>query len=131
MWTWKREWKAAEHHRKLASRYFSSVGSVPDRLPEVRKAIMETGRYFETIEWRISTTTVLTVEPVEVRGKRWYRASASCDHEFVCHAPTIERAAQFLHTYEQMIHDMFYALGWPSWASRTVLDPKDLSPSGQ
>jgi hypothetical protein len=122
-------WKKHEAEPKLAERYFSSIGSIPNRLPEIRKAIIENGKYSEYHEWRISTVTVLTVEPVEVKGKRWYRVSASCDHEFVCHTPTIERAAQFLHVYERLIFDMFYSLGWTSWASKTVLDPKDLPPS--
>jgi hypothetical protein len=121
MWTWKQQ----EARAKLAQRYLASTPSVPDRTEEIRKAIRETGAYRDAIEWRMATTTVLAVEPVEVRGKHWYRASASCDHEFTCHAPTIERAAQFLRIYEQLIDDMCYTLGWPSWASKTVLAPKE------
>ena len=110
--------------KDLAQRFFASLPYAPDRTSEIRSAIENNGRCYDAIEWRISTTTVLSVEPVEVKGKKWYRASAKCDHEFTCHAPTVERAAQFLRVYEQLIVDMLYALGWPSWASMAKLDPE-------
>jgi hypothetical protein len=114
--------KKKESRKELAERFFGSLLYVPDRTSDIRKAIEEKGRYHDAIEWRISTVTELSVEPVEERGKRWFRASAKCDHEFTCHAPTIERAAQFLRIYEQLIADMLYAVGWPSWASKTKLE---------
>jgi hypothetical protein len=126
MWPWKKQQRTKDQTRKdLAALFLSETPYVPDRSNEIRTAIARNGRYEEIVEWRISTTTSLSVEPVQVKGKEWYRVSAKCDHEFSCHAPTIDRAAQFLRIYEQLIADMFYALGWPSWASKTKLHPEE------
>lgn len=93
----------------------------------IRRAIAEHGFWESFDEWRISTVTEKRIEPLKRAGpdwfkdQTWFRVKVACDHEFVCHSPTLERAVEFLGTYEELIVDMFYTLGWPGWAERHKL----------
>ena len=120
MWPWKRR----QSRKDLAAAYFSSFSTMPiapDRSEQIRAAIAAKGRFDEVVEWRISTESVISVEPAEIRGQAWYRVSVKCGNEMMCHSPTLERGAQFVRIYEQLVVDMFYYFGWPSWASKDKL----------
>jgi hypothetical protein len=93
------------------------------RLAAVAAEIARSGYWQEVIEWRISTETTLRIEQEEVRGRRWFKVSVSCDAEMICHAPTLERALEYAGVFERLSRDLFWSLGWPSWAAKTRPEP--------
>ena|SRR5436305_8892428 len=92
-------------------------------LEAVRTEIARSGAWQQVVEWRISTETTMTIEPEEVKGRRWFRVSVSCDADMVCHAPTLERAVEYMGVFERLTRDLFWTLGWPSWAAKTRSEP--------
>ena len=79
------------------------------------RADIETQGFWAAVEeWRISTATSKRIEPVERGGRTWFRVSASCDHHFSCHTPTLERAVEMLGIYDRLLMDLFWTTGWPS-----------------
>ena len=92
----------------------------PALVERVREAIETTGEWKESEEWRMASWTDMSIKPVESKGRQWFEVRVACDHEFVCHAPTIERATEFLWLYRNMIIALFYQMGWPSWISKTT-----------
>ncbi|MFN8053248.1 MAG: hypothetical protein U0Q22_17535 [Acidimicrobiales bacterium] len=93
-------------------------------LPTIARAIREVGYWEEVVEWRISTTTAFRIErEVDPSGRRWFKVSATCDHEMTCRCPTLERAMEMMSVYDRLIMDMFWTLGWASWAARRRLEP--------
>lgn len=90
---------------------------------QIESAIREKGYWEDHVEWRIYTFTSMRIEPIERDGKLWYRVQVKCDADFVYHCPTIERTIEFLGVYERLTADLFWTLGWPSWASPTKHDP--------
>ncbi|HYD82383.1 MAG TPA: hypothetical protein VEC06_21475 [Paucimonas sp.] len=104
--------------RKLARRRFSRA-----RVRAVSAAIAEKGYWEERYEWRINTETEARIEPVRFLGRQFFQVSVKCDQEFLCRCPTIARAVEFLGVYEELAMATFEQLGWPSWASRTRLEP--------
>lgn len=92
-------------------------------IADIRAAIESKGFWHSCDEWRISTFTAKRIEPEEFQGHRGYRVRASCGHEFSCYAPTLERAVEFLGIYDRLIMDLFWSVGWPSWAAADKLEP--------
>ena len=99
------------------------AGRVHPRLQEIAAAVERTGIWEDKVEWRIFTVAQLRVDKIDREGKPWYRVSVKCDHEMVCVAPTLERAVEFLGVYEHLVRDLFWTLGWPSWASPKKPEP--------
>lgn len=93
------------------------------RVREIQVAIEEKGYWEDFVEWRISTVTEMRIEPVEKDGKQWFKVRVACDYEMICHCPTIERAVEFLGVYERLVADLFWTLGWASWAAPDKLEP--------
>lgn len=93
------------------------------RVLEIKAAIAEKGYWEDFVEWRIFTVTERRIERIEKDGRPWFRVRVACDHEMICYCPTIERAVEFLGVYERLIADMFWTLGWPSWATADKLEP--------
>jgi hypothetical protein len=94
-----------------------------NRTKEIREAIEKNGFWEGCFEWRIFTVTEMRVDPVEREGKIWYQVKVKCDSEHICQCPTIERAVEFLGVFEKLVQDLFWSLGWPSWAG-----PKQMKP---
>ncbi len=94
------------------------------RTKEIRDAIEKNGFWEDFVEWRISTITETRVEPVERDGRTWYQVQVRCDSEHTCRCPTIERAVEFLGVFEGLVQDLFWSLGWPSWATPKQLEPQ-------
>jgi hypothetical protein len=90
---------------------------------EIRAAIDSAGFWERHDEWRMSTVTSKRIERAELQGRKGFLVTAKCDHEFTCHSPTLERAVEMLGVYDQLIVDLFWTLGWPSWAKKGQLDP--------
>lgn len=92
----------------------------PDLVSRIRDALEKDGCWRKSEEWRISTWTDMSVTRIEDEsGRQRFNVCVSCDHEFACSAPTIERAAQWVWIYQKLIMRLFYQLGWPSWISLT------------
>lgn len=98
-----------------------------ERLREVQASIDAQGFWEEFVEWRISTVTMLRIERVRKRvlneDADWYRVRVHCDMEMTCECPTVERAVEYLGVFERLIADLFWTLGWPSWAAYGRLKP--------
>ncbi|MGH2447390.1 MAG: hypothetical protein ACRDFS_02120 [Chloroflexota bacterium] len=92
-------------------------------LGEIATSIRNQGYWEQVVEWRISTETKLRVEVETVRERRWYKVSVSCDADLTCHAPTLERALEFLGLFDRLTMDLFWTLGWPSWAAKNRPEP--------
>ncbi len=93
------------------------------RVREIKSSIEEKGYWEDFVEWRIFTVTEMRIEPVERDEKRWYKVRVVCDHEWICHCPTVERAVEFLGIYERLLADLFWTSGWPSWAAANRPEP--------
>ena len=87
----------------------------------MQAAIEAKGFWEEFIEWRLSIVTSLRIERIRKRvlneDADWYRVCVKCDSELMCDCPTIERAVEYLGVFEHLVADLFWTLGWPSWAS--------------
>jgi hypothetical protein len=90
-------------------------------------AIEEKGHWVAFVEWRISTVTELKVHPiknpVDKHGPNWFEVTVKCDSEHICHCPTIERGVEFLGIFERLVSDLFWSVGWPSWATPRQMKP--------
>jgi hypothetical protein len=93
------------------------------RFVEIAKAITERGVWEESLEWRISTVKKSRIERSQEYGSPTFFLSVECSYRFQCHCPTLERAVYFEAIYSRLLGDMFYNLGWPSWADRGRLQP--------
>lgn len=89
----------------------------PELINDVRSAITESGFWEINEEWRISTYMFDRIEIVEDRDRRWFKVTVRCDTEMTCHAPTLERALEYMAVFERLVMDLFWTLGWPSWAT--------------
>lgn len=94
-------------------------------LEEVRSAIELEGVWQDEEEWRISTYMNRSVRPVETHGSRWFEVTVESGTELSCHAPTLERALEFMFVFERLVMDLFWTLGWSSWAAPRRLAPED------
>ncbi|MCH8877102.1 MAG: hypothetical protein IIA89_09835 [Chloroflexi bacterium] len=110
-------------HEPRGHDYFAELAEVtknPDRLEEVREALESQGFWEDSYEWRIFSEMQVRIEAVEKDSRQWFRVSVKSDHEFRCHAQTIERAAFFSALYQELIIDMYYNLGWASSSPATI-----------
>lgn len=94
-----------------------------ERFDRVREAIERNGRWEHHEEWRISTVTSMLIERTAEPGYRRYHVRVECDYIFEAHCPTLARACEIAHLYEELIPHLWQQLGWPGWASRTKLEP--------
>lgn len=92
-------------------------------LEEIATAIAKDGFWAISEEWRMSTYVTERIEVVENSGRRWFEVTVQCDTEMRCHAPTLERAVEYMAVFERLIMDLFWTLGWPSWPGYRRYDP--------
>ena len=104
-------------------RRIACISKNAKRIQEVQDAIAQSGFWEEKFEWRICTVRTSRIEPVQQAGSRWFRVSVSCDSEMSCLCPSVERAIEYLGVFETLISDLFYTIGWPSWAEQSQLHP--------
>jgi hypothetical protein len=100
----------------------SNVARVRYDLNEIRQAISANGYWEKHDEWRISTVMSKRIELAKRAGRSGFTVRVNCDHDLQCHCPTLERAIEFLGVYDGLVQDLFYTLGWPSWATKTQMD---------
>lgn len=89
----------------------------PERVDQIRAAIQTQGFWEDWAEWRISTITHTRIDPLGP-GRGGYQVRVECDQQMSCICPTLERAIEFLGIYEHLIADLFWTVGWPSYAHR-------------
>jgi hypothetical protein len=87
----------------------------------IQNVLAEKGVWEEFVEWRISTITELRIEIISKNDTTWYQVKVTCDQEFQCCCPTLERAIEFMSIYESLIPELFASHGWPSWTSKTTM----------
>ena len=97
---------------------------LPCSLSDVAEAIERSGVWEHSTEWRISTFTTYRIEPVSRDGERCFEASANCDCLLTCYTPTLERAIEYLGVFDRLTRDMFWTLGWASWATKDTPEPE-------
>ncbi len=85
----------------------------------VSEALTADGWWETEFEWRISTVTMVRIEAIARDERRWYHVTVSTDQESQCWSPTVSRALEYAGAFVSMHQDTFWALGWPSWGSRT------------
>ena len=101
----------------LTSAARDSIYQDSQQFHEIRAAIKSKGYWEETTEWRISTETGSRIELVHKGAEAWYKLTSTCDATMTCECPTLERAYEFYWLFAQLHSNLFYAVGWPSWAS--------------
>ena len=75
------------------------------------------------MEWRISTVMTTSIRARGEPGHCAYDVRVECDYVFEAHCPTLTRAVEIGATYEALVPKLWRELGWPSWASKTQLEP--------
>ena len=72
-------------------------------------------------EWRISTET----EERIVRREGRFEVVSSCDATWRATPATVDDAAKVRALFWSLHPELFYSLGWPSWAAANRLDPAE------
>lgn len=93
------------------------------RETEVEREISANGFWEDHQEWRISTVTTTRIEAIDQNGKQWFKVTVSTDASMTAHCPTIARAVEFAGIFERLQQDLFWTVGWPSWAAVDQLEP--------
>ena len=106
-----------------AATNYARARLTPDLVNEVRAAVTESGFWEIDQEWRISTYMFERIEITEDRGRRWFKVTVRSDIEMACHAPTLERALEYMAVFERLVMDLFWTLGWPSSAAEGQPEP--------
>jgi len=114
------------HATSDAGRYFltaaESKGHVSDLLEhagDVETSIDRAGVWEEYEEWRISTVSTNRIE----RAGLGYRASTECDGVYAATVPSIPMALEAIQVLFALRRDLFYEVGWASWAGRRQMTP--------
>jgi hypothetical protein len=92
-----------------------------DRVEAIRSAVDEDGRWERTDEWRISTVGTDRLERV---GDH-YRATAEYHGGFTADFRTFAEAYEAMRVLAAIQRDLFYAVGWSSWADQGQMEPTD------
>ena len=113
----------SDKKKSLGEQYLSELATRvdPRLIEEVSTAIQSAGRWERTEEWRISTYITSWIEPIELEGQKWYRVTVENGTDTSCVCPTINRAIEYLYVLERVTIDLFWALGWSSWAEKARL----------
>jgi len=108
------------HHRAATTRdrYSSFIRLTAKVAAEVETA----GRWEEQYEWRIATDGRHLLEKL---GAARYRARTEDHGIFEVEFASFADAYEAVHAFSSIQHDLFYALGWDSWAGRGQMEPGD------
>lgn len=79
-------------------------------------ALAQSGRFEETYEWRISTTTERGIE----KTARGYRAWSKTDGTWEAEVAKEAGALAAMRSLSSLQHSLFYAIGWPSDSAGTT-----------
>ena len=114
------------HATSDAGRYFleqaswhGSVSDLLERAADIEAAIERDGAWEEYREWRIGTESTNRIEPAEAG----YRASTDCDGVYEAAVRSLPMALEALEVLFSLRRDLFYEVGWASWADRRQMTP--------
>jgi hypothetical protein len=118
-----RRWR---HATSDAGRYFleraksvDNISDVLEKAAEVEESLERSGAWESYDEWRISTDSTHRIE----RAGLGYRVSTECDGVYAATARSIPIALEALHVLFALRKDLFYEIGWASWAGRSQIEP--------
>jgi hypothetical protein len=97
------------------------VSDALERSSEIEGELARRGAWTDSAEWRISTVTDERIEP----HNDGFVVSSTCDAEFTAVVANLEQALQARSVFWGLHADLFYSLGWPSWAGYMRLAPDD------
>jgi hypothetical protein len=90
----------------------------------IRDALAERRVWWSVDEWRISTETEQRIEST-CGG---LVVASTCDGTWRATVPTLDAAARTRALFWSLHVELFYSLGWPSWAAANRLDPDEPEP---
>lgn len=89
----------------------------------VNDSIRTKGYWEDNCEWRISTVMTSRIETETIGEKLYYKVSVDNEVKVHCYCPTIIRALNYLVVLQESSKDMFWSIGWSTWAERGRFDP--------
>lgn len=114
------------HATSDAGQYFiekaRSTGHVSDvleRAADIEASIERAGAWEEYNEWRIGTVSTNRID----RAGLAFRATTECDGVYAAKVGSIPKALEALQVLAALQRDLFYEVGWASWAGRRQMTP--------
>ena len=95
------------------------VSDLLERAADVQASIEHTGKWEDYNEWRIGTVSTNRIE----RAGVGYRASIECDGAYAATVRSLPMALEALQVLSALQRDLFYEVGWASWAGRRQITP--------
>jgi hypothetical protein len=95
------------------------VSDLLERAADVEAAIEGDGAWEVCPEWRIGTESANRIE----RAGVGYRVSTDCDGVYEATVHSLPIALEALEVLFALRRDLFYEVGWASWAGRTQMTP--------
>jgi hypothetical protein len=95
------------------------VSDLLERAADVQTSIERTGAWEEYNEWRIGTVSTNRID----RAGLAYRATTECDGVYAATVGSIPKALEALQVLSVLQRDLFYEVGWASWAGRRQMTP--------
>jgi hypothetical protein len=95
------------------------VSDLLERAADVEASIERTGAWDEYNEWRIGTVSTNRIE----RAGLGYRATTECDGVYAATVGSISKALEAIQVLSALQRDLFYEVGWASWAGRRQMTP--------
>ena len=101
------------------ARWKGPVSDLLERAADVEMSIERTGAWEEYDEWRIGTVSTHRIE----KAGLGFRASTECGGVFVATVSSLPKALEAIHVLFALERDLFYEVGWSSWAGRRQREP--------
>jgi hypothetical protein len=95
------------------------VSDLLERAADVEASIEHTGAWEEYNEWRMGTVSTNRIE----RAGLAYRATTECGDVYAATVGSIPKALEALQVLSALQRDLFYEVGWASWAGRRQMTP--------
>ena len=99
-------------------------GCLTEKIDQIRDNLTSYGEWQTKHSWDNSYTwTNFKISAVKKNGLKLFKVHVKCDFELSCLCPTVERAVQMACLYQKFIESASENIGWPTWASKTQLEP--------
>ena len=94
-----------------------------DQVDTIREQLTSSGEWQTKHNWDGYAWTDFKITKEKRNGSHLFKVKVKCDYELSCLCPTIERAVQMACVYQKFIESASEHLGWPTWVSKTQLEP--------